>query len=136
MARTGKTQEKSGVGGSASGTTGRGSFVPVQWVNPYLDNNDKRWLEDNYKQCNELVLEFVDALSETASLSSKYDSRSDRWLASVVFTGDGDPNNGWAVSMRGATRIDSLYALSYVVGVKLGWKVANSSEGTDLGKWG
>lgn len=136
MARNGKAEGKSGLGNTSGDKTGRGNFVPVNWVNPYLDASDKQWLTDHVHELAAVVIEFVDALPEGWSLSSKFDYQSSHWLSAVVCNPADGKGLGYACSMRGATRLDSLFALAYVVGEKLKWDLASSATGDDMGRWG
>lgn len=137
MARNRGSEKQSGNDAqSSSGASKWRNRNPVRWVNGYLNKDDIEWLVANDKHINDLVLEFIDALSDAASLSCKYEASSDKYLAAVVFTGDGDPNDGWACSMRGSNRVDALYALAYVVAEKYKWKLGTAGDDTSNGRWG
>lgn len=136
MARNGNSTGKQPASQPTSGKARWGDKSPIKWVNGYLNAADVEWLVAHDKQCADLVLEFIDALPEAATFSCKYESNSDRYLASIVFTGDGDPNDGWGCSMRGATRVDAIYALAYIVAEKYKWSLGTVDERNGNTRWG
>lgn len=107
----------------------------LRWVNPYLDTKDIAWLNDNYDKLALIVCEFLDALPEGYTVSSKMDYHSGRFSATCVCENGDLPNNGMALSLRGATRIDALYALAYAHDFKLKGIWAGAGD-SDNARWG
>lgn len=108
----------------------------VRWINPYLGDTDIKWLEDNEPELTHIVMDFVDELPETYHLSSKPDTASPKFLAVLICSGDGDPNAGIALSIRGSTRVDALYALAYYVAHKMAWKLGTAAGSSGTSRWG
>lgn len=136
MARNDKAKDSGRMDKPSSGSPGRSGFIPVKWVNAYLDETDRQWLGNHVHELASFVVEFVDALPEGYTLSTKFEHTSGKYLASLICSDSGDGNSGYAVSMRGTTRLDSIYALAYVVGEKLKWSLAASDGSGDTGRWG
>lgn len=100
-----------------------------QWLSPYLDKADLNWLESNVDSMSEYVFSFLSELPVGYTLSSKFDNNTDRWLTTCICSAGDDPNNGIALTARGATRIDSLYTLAYLAAGKLEWNWVQSLLG-------
>ncbi len=89
------------------------NFDALRWVNPHLNQQDIAWLESNDDDALRLLVELLEGLQPAQRLSCKVDARSGRWV-SVLFDGarpEGEPTP--ALSVRGASAIDSLLALGY-----------------------
>ena len=115
---------------------GRFTQSTVRWINPYLDKGDVSWLDSHDSELPIFVCDFVDAIPETANLSVKYDDRSGRYNAVIIYSADDPTNPGIAVSCRAATRIDALFALAYVVGEKYKWQLPAADQDQPGGRWG
>lgn len=87
----------------------------LRWVNPFLGNDDKRWLQDHMHDRMELILELVEHSAGMGTLSVKLEDKSGRFLASLVCTLADHPGAGCAISVRGATASHALFALAYLV---------------------
>lgn len=136
MARSKKDHPNTGSSERSSGNARRQFGNPLTWVNPYLDKDDQQWLLANSDKLPDVVCEFLDGAPETVSISSKVDHQSGRWLASVVCSPDDIANANHAVSMRGSTRLDALYALAYVCDFKLKWEFTDGGSTDAPGRWG
>ena len=136
MARSkGKSQDNSS-GQRPPSDGGKYSKPRLTWVNPYLDKGDREWLSSHVEQLADVVLEFLDALPDTASVTTKMDDQSGRFLSSLVFSADDARNPSHALSMRGSTRLDSIYALAYVYDVKLKGQLSDDISSEVDGRWG
>lgn len=113
-----------------------GTKPKLTWINPRLDASDREWLESHDNELPVVVCDFIDAIPETASLSSKYDADSTRYLSTLIFAPDDPRSPNVAISFRGASRLDSLYALAYLVGEKLAWDFGDTPTDENLGRWG
>lgn len=100
-----------------------------QWLSPYIDKADLDWLESNVDSMPEYVFGFLSELPVGYTLSSKFDPTSDRWLTTCICSAGDDPNEGIALTARGASRIDSLYTLAYLAAGKLEWNWTAQSLG-------
>lgn len=109
---------------------GNSGYAPVKWVNPYTNEDDVQWLEDHADTQHIIICEFLAALIPGYNLSNKYDYKSERYIAAIVCVDTGDGNAGFAVSARGATPIDALYALAYICTIKLEWVFSEGATGT------
>lgn len=102
----------------------KGSY---QFVEGYLNDTDKQWLNDNLDGSDEMVYSLVCELDPCFKLSVSFDVRSDRYLASIARIDVGHSDSGKILVSRGATRFDALYALAYRFKVKFsaGWGEAS-----------
>lgn len=131
-------KSKSSVPAQASEGASRRSnpqFSKLRWINPYLDQTDVEWLKANHLDIAVVILDFLDGLPETCNLSAKYDNKTDRWLATVIYSSDDPTYSDTAVSIRGATRSDALYALAYVVVEKYADGLPEG-DAAPTGRWG
>lgn len=108
----------------------------LQWVSANLNSGDKDWLRANVNHAMEFVAELLEELDESFSLSVKFDDKSRKYLSVLVCTAAEHEGAGCAISMRGATPFDSLYALAYYVGARSSepWWVGAGNEFSD--PWG
>lgn len=86
----------------------------LQWVVSSLDAGDKKWLRDNINHSLEYVGEFVTNLTPSFTLTLKFEDRAQRYLATLVCTDSEHPAASMALSCRGATPFDALYAMAYL----------------------
>lgn len=86
----------------------------LQWVASSLDAGDKEWLRNNANHSLEYVGEFLEDLSPSFTLSVKPEDRSGRYLATLVCTDKEHDGAGCALSSRGSTSFNALYALAYL----------------------
>lgn len=118
--------------GSQARSSGR---VSTRWINPTFNDQDVRWLTDNADNALGVCAEFYTAMPEGYSIVSKYNFHEDRWHGQCFCNSADDPNENVAVSVRGATRLDALYALAYAILHKLPpeWEGAVSDSNA---RWG
>lgn len=91
-----------------------GEFRKFDFITPYLGQDDKQWLRDHYDNLPVIVCNLVEQLASHHRFSLKRDESSGRWLA-VLFDDSGEKSEpGTAMSVRGATPIDAIYALAYL----------------------
>lgn len=118
---------------SVSGQQGNGKgFTPVTFVDGYLDDNDRKWLADNYQDSTTLIVDLIGEIEDYGGISCKYDAKSGKFLA-ILFGGDlPETNTGFALTSRASTPHDALYALSYKHIVKFSrkWGSAAGSAGS------
>lgn len=119
----------------ASSGVGRSRSVNRQWLNPYLDAQDKEWLNNERSNQASVILELLDVLEAGYSLNVKVDSQSGRWNAILFCDVPDCPNSGYALSVRGSTAANSAYCLAYLHIFKYGtvWPTAGVN---DLGEFG
>ncbi|HET8671915.1 MAG TPA: hypothetical protein VFM05_15245, partial [Candidatus Saccharimonadales bacterium] len=97
------------------------------WLSPHLNEYDQVWLRDNSDDIPRFVFGVLAELPVGYTLSSKFDDRTDRWLATLICDRVDDPNRGIAVTGRGSTRINSVYTCIYIAAVKLEWSWAEAT---------
>lgn len=97
----------------------------LRFVNVYLDEQDKQWLGDNWKDAWLHISEFMDTAQERyLRINVGYDEKSSRWNAFAACCASNSPDFGKALSVRGATAIAALFGLAYADGFKDGaWEV-------------
>jgi len=107
----------------------------LNWVSCYFDLPDREWLASEDHNYSLHICGFLDGLPLSYTVSSKYDSSTDRWLSTCICNDPSDVNHNSALTARGATRLDSLFALAYSHDYKLKGVWGGSAD-TDLGRWG
>lgn len=123
-------------GTGATGKKSKGnSYSDLKWVNPNINDADKDWLKTHVDDIADYVCELFESLSEGHTITSKYDSYTSRFLTTIVCNDAHSPNFGCAFSVRGATRVDSLYAAAYCHFVKYE-RVWFVDGGDALDRWG
>lgn len=106
----------------------------LQFVDGYLTDTDRQWLEDNIKDQSGWVLDLISDAREYGGLSVKFDAKSGRYLA-ILFGGDSpETNQGYALTARSATTVDAVYALAYKHYVKFARKWGGV-EGERASRW-
>lgn len=136
MARKPKGISSNGAGKAAVPASEGNKPARLQWVNPYLGDVDKSWLKSNSSDLLAWVGELLDNLSSGESLSTWFDYDAHRYVASVSCRDPQSPNHGFAISIRGATRLDALYALAYLVRVRFDGAAWNGDTSEDGDPWG
>jgi len=89
-----------------------------KFLNPYLSDQDKAWLEDNSDTLDACIIELVEQLRDEYAVRVAYDRNSQRFNAMLTCLVDSHPNTGFILAVRGATPSDALYALHYLHFVK------------------
>jgi hypothetical protein len=136
MTNAKKTSPSDNGSNPDKGKTSGGAYRKFTFIAPYLDQNDKLWLRDNLDNYAHVVCLAMEQFPLHLRLSVKFDNASSRWLA-ILFDDSGDPKSqGVALSVRGATAIDAVYALAYLHCYKLsgGWSLETDAADTD--PWG
>lgn len=108
----------------------------LQWVVSSLDSDDKGWLKDNSNHALEYVGEFLEELTFEFTLSVKREDKSGRYLATLVCTAAEHPGAGCAMSSRGSTAFNSIFALAYLAEVKYTGEWWSRAGGGDDDPWG
>lgn len=98
------------VRGSTSQWAGKSKPV---FVEGYLDTNDQKWLQDHMGDQLAYISELFQSLDDTYTLSCKYDSTSQRFMATLTCRLQGHTNTGRILVSRGADTVNALYALAY-----------------------
>jgi len=136
MARNGKTGSTGDFGDARSTPKPRNMGFDIKhWLSPYLDEKDQIWLRDNYDNVARFVLDTLGELPAGYDLSSKFDDRTDRWLATLKCVRMDDPNKGIAITGRGSTRVNSIYTCLFIAGIKLEWRWLEA-VGSSMGDFG
>lgn len=127
MARNSKPSPE--TANNVPSTHSRKPFVSdVRWANPHLDKSDIHALESSVGEQHVFIAELLASLAEADSLTVKYDSKANRYIA-VLFVPDGDaPERKLGISLRAATASDALYALSWYCVVKAQWRFDSISD--------
>jgi hypothetical protein len=122
MARNNKGNQSSDFGDGKPKPRAKGLGHDIKhWLSPYLDDKDRGWLEDNRDNISGFIFGVLSELPDGYDFSSKFDDRTDRWLATLKCVRDGDANYGIAVTGRGSTRTNSIYTCLYIASEKLEW---------------
>lgn len=87
--------------------------INYRFVEGYLDEVDRKWLEDNMDSAADCVLELVSQISEGYKLSVSYDRKSERFLASLACSDNGSADFGKILTSRGASPLAATFALWY-----------------------
>lgn len=103
----------------------------LQFVDGYLDKDDLAWLENNAEGADSLILDLITESGDYGGLSCKFDEKSGKYLAILFGGSTPDFNSGFALTSRGSSPIDALYALAYkhIVKFRRGWSSFASSAG-------
>lgn len=105
--------EPAGVADARSKFTGKSKYL-----NPYLSDQDKSWLDDNSDSLFDRVADTIDSIADEYALRVSFDNHSQRYLATLTCLLDNVPNTGFILAVRGATPFDALFALHYLHHVK------------------
>lgn len=106
------------------------------WLSTYLQKDDVKWLQDNYDGVLDAVSRLFIEAGDGSQISVKPDSASPKFLATYISVGI-STGRKYAVSIRGTTRIDALYALYYFVAVRYAWDLEGGAGSTDTElNWG
>lgn len=107
----------------------------LEWVNPFINEVDKKWLENHSDDLPILICEFLESLGEDDTISIKFHGDSGRFMATLIPISDTSPNEGCALSVRAATPPDALFLLGYchLVKYETVWGVSGAE---DKGRWG
>lgn len=89
-----------------------------KFINPYLNDQDKRWLDDNVGTYDDCVAASIGFPSQQYTLRLGYDWGSKRYTAMLTCMVLDHPNTGLILSIRAATCADALYALYYLHHIK------------------
>lgn len=94
----------------------------LNWINVNLSNEDEIWLSDNWDSSTSLLADFIAESDDYGGLSVKEDKNGGGKLA-ILYGGE-TPETfaGYALTGRGTTAYDALYALAYKHLIKLGRK--------------
>lgn len=119
-------------------SNGKSASRSVEFVNCHLDTNDKDWLRSTSNDSPACVSEFLLGLTETERLSVKFDPKSLRFVAYLFEDSLHSPNTGCALTVRGATAHDALFALAYCHKYKFAFEWGNGTDdvGADIDPWG
>lgn len=134
MARK-KTEVKSEFAAGSSARPAKAARSAVTWVNPYLNEDDKAWLEGHLPDFDSVILEFLYSLEDDYTVTVTYDRQAEKWSARCYCNSADHANTGYAVSIRAGTSSDAWYALAYCCEVKLGWDFTSGGTGS-TGRWG
>lgn len=119
----------------AAGTNGGGqpsvSGQRLQFVDGYLDKDDLAWLEDHASESDALILDLITESGNYGGMSCKFDEKSGKYLAILFGGGTPEFNSGYALTSRGASPIDALYALAYkhLIKFRRAWASVAGSAG-------
>lgn len=109
-----KRERNNGNGTKGVSTPAIGGDLPrLKFVDGYLTDDDKKWLEDNYKEAHTLLADFLSGLEGYGGLSCKYEDRSGKYLACLFGGQEPGTNTGYALTHRGSTPFVALYVLAY-----------------------
>ena len=99
---------------ASSGQSGKGNWTnPVTFIDGYLNDQDKKWLEDNYKDSASLIADLLAELGEYGGLTGKPDKQSGKYLV-ILFGGADEAHcTGFALTARATDPFDAYYALAY-----------------------
>lgn len=106
------------------------SNKPTVFIEGYLDERDRDWLDSNADSQYELILEFLAGLPPGLKLGLGYEERSERYKATLTCSIEGHADNNKVLSSRAATPTAALFALYYRHNVKYkdGWGQAKASS--------
>lgn len=85
----------------------------VKWVNGYLNEEDKQWLDANRSKISEYILAIIAEQSEGYKLSCKFESTSGQYQSSLIPDDPDCVNSGFGLSHRANDPTVSLFVLSY-----------------------
>lgn len=106
----------------------------AEFIEGFLGEADKKWLQDNSNAALEHILRLIDEIGDVYTLSCKYDSNSSRFMATLTCRVDDNPNTGCILVQRASSPTHALYALSYKHFVKYEGVWGNGGSG-DRGLW-
>lgn len=114
MKGDGKTGNAKGLSAANGGNDGgRKSFDRPVFIEGFLNADDREWLESHMGNKLVYVGELLDALEDTYVLKVKFELDTSRFFASITTVVKNHVNSGCCLVARGATPIDTLYALAY-----------------------
>jgi len=118
----GRTSGKSGYDGNR-----------LKWVNSYLNDEDKQWLEAHRNEIGAGVLRLVEEQANGYKISCKFDDQSSRYQASLLPDDVDCPNSGFGLSHRASDPTVALFVLSYLHFVKFDRRWGEIEPGSDAG---
>jgi len=83
------------------------------FIEGYLNAEDKEWLQAHLDDQHILIAELLQSVGEEYVVSCKFDHTSLRFQSSLTCRVKNHINSGCVLVSRGATPLDSLYALAY-----------------------
>lgn len=94
-----------------------------RFVEGYLDEKDRQWLSDNMDSQHERILELVCDLQPGYKFSLSWESKSERYLATLTCNDDQSADFRKILTSRGATPDAATFALWYRHNIKFsnGW---------------
>lgn len=105
------------------------------FVSSYLNDTDREWLDANADTAEALVFELVFESGESFKFSVSFDTKTNRFLATLARVDVGHRDSGKILTGRGATAFDAAFVLAYLHLRKLqdGW---GEADNTTAGRWG
>ena len=130
MARKPKSVElPDGRGSSKTGYDGN----RLKWVNSYLNDDDKRWLESHRNEIAPCILRLVEEQASGYKISCKFDGQSSRYQASLLPDDVDCPNAGFGLSHRAGDPTIALFVLSYLHFIKFECRWGEIEPGSESG---
>lgn len=123
-----------GVSELRGNATQWGSKSKPIFIEGYLDANDQDWLQDHLADQLAYISELLQSLDEEYTLSCKYDTTSQRFMATLTCRVQDHDNTGRILVSRGSDTINALYALAYRHFIKYSGKWGGAS-GTSERLW-
>lgn len=133
MAKKREFNPSNGASRPDAATVG-GGMVRLNYVDGYLTDEDKKWLDDNYEESGTLILDFLAGLAEYGGFKCNYEERTGKYLAILYGGQTPETNSGYALTHRGSTPYNTIFVLAYKHMVKLKgrWGGGESPSG---GRW-
>jgi len=113
MARKGKDNGYVQPNDSTRNGQGRGLPPMPIFVEGFLNDTDKDWLETHRNTIPECVFALFELVEVGYILSVKFEERSSRFVASLTMREKNHVNSGMCLISRGANPTAALYALYY-----------------------
>jgi len=85
----------------------------LKWVDGYINDEDKKWLDAHAGEVGEYVLKIIDEQAEGYKISCKFDINSSKYQATLLPDSPDCPNSGFGLSHRANDPTVALFVLSY-----------------------
>jgi len=108
----------------------------LKWVDGYLNDEDRKWLENQRPEVGLWVLKLINAQAGGYKISCSFDSTSSKYCARLIPDDVDCENSGYGLSHRASDPTVALFVLSYKHFVKYEerWSDAEDSSRVD-GLW-
>lgn len=117
------------------GKTGKPHGSGLKWVDGYLNDDDKQWLEAHRNEAPDYIFRLIRDSETGGSIQVKFDTYSGKYQAIYFAAPDDDNNGGCALSHRASSPVVAVFVLAYKHFVKYEGQWTDDKTSDSGGLW-